>query len=374
MGAELSETDVFIAGGGPAGLAAAIAIRQHGLRVMVADFARPPIDKACGEGLMPNTVTALREMGVTFPPGQAIPFRGIRFIEEGKSAEGAFPKGLGHGIRRTTLHNILVEKAAAAGVQLLWGTHVTGLGRGEVYLGSRRIQSRWIVGADGQNSQVHKWVGLDRGRPRHIRYGFRQHFRVTPWTDFVEVHWGRDSQIVITAVSPTELCLVVTSRSPQFRLKEALKQFPEISRRLDGCLALSKDLGAVSSLRILRTVCRDPFILIGDASGSVDPLTGEGLGLAFQQAQALAKALANQDLPSYQAAHRRINRGPEAMSKLVLMMEGHAWLRRRALSALASEPRLFSRLLGAHVEAFSPTAFGIRNFLKLGRGLLATSS
>ena len=80
MGSDILKTDVFIVGGGPAGLATGIAIRQRGLRVVVADLARPPIDKACGEGLMPQTVAELKALGVTLGPSQAVPFRGIRFI------------------------------------------------------------------------------------------------------------------------------------------------------------------------------------------------------------------------------------------------------------------------------------------------------
>src|SRR5208283_4017394 len=186
MGSDVLKTDVFIVGGGPAGLATAIAIRQRGLRVVVADLARPPIDKACGEGLMPQTVAELRALGVTLGPSQAIPFRGIRFIGEGRVAEGAFPEAYGLGIRRTTLHQALVERAAEVGVQSLWEKRVKRIGRGGVWLDSGKVQCRWIIGADGQNSLVRKWTGLDRGRPQEIRFGFRQHFRVVPWTDFVE--------------------------------------------------------------------------------------------------------------------------------------------------------------------------------------------
>src|SRR5208283_1201048 len=231
---------------------------------VVADLARPPIDKACGEGLMPQTVAELKTLGVTLGPAQAVPFRGIRFLGEGRVAEGAFPQAYGLGIRRTTLHQALVERAAEAGVQSLWGTRVKSLGRGEIWLDSCRVQSRWIIGADGQNSRVRKWAGLDRGRPQETRFGFRQHFRVVPWTDFVEVYWGRQCQIVVTPVTPHELCLVVTSRSPQLRLKEALTEFPEIARRLEGRPAVTRDLGAISALRIIRRVCRDPFALVGD--------------------------------------------------------------------------------------------------------------
>jgi flavin-dependent dehydrogenase len=374
MGSEVLKTDVFIVGGGPAGLATAIALRQRGLRVVVADLAKPPIDKACGEGLMPQTVAALREFGVTLGPAQAVPFRGIRFISEGRLAEGAFLQAYGLGIRRTTLHTALVERAAEVGVQTLWGTCVRRIGHGEAWLDSGKVLSRWTIGADGKNSLVRKWAGLDRGHPQETRFGFRQHFRVAPWTDFVEVHWGRHCQIVVTPVTPDEVCLVATSRSPQLRLNEALRQFPELTRRLEGCPAVTKDLGAISALRVVRRVCRGPFALVGDASGSVDPLTGEGLGAAFQHARALAEALANADLNRYEVAHRRINRPPELMSRVLLAMEGRAWLRRRVIAALAKEPRLFERLLAVHDGTFSPLTLGFGNCFRFGWRLLANPS
>jgi len=374
MGSDIMDTDVFIAGGGPAGLAAGIAIRQRGLRVVVADPAQPPIDKACGEGLMPNTVASLKALCVNLGPGDAIPFRGIRFIDGESAAEGAFIDSYGMGIRRTSLHKALVERAVQTEVQCLWGARVTGIAGGEAWLDSRRVRCRWIVAADGQNSQVRKWAGLDRGRPRETRFGFRQHFRVAAWTDFVELHWGSNCQIVVTPVRPDELCLAVTSRSPRIRLKEALLEFPGIARRLNGEPASTRDLGAVTVLRVLRRVCRGHVALVGDASGSVDSLTGEGLGLAFRQAVALGDAIARDDLTRYQAAHRRMNRVPEIMSRLLLTLENRPMLRRRAVLALAKEPRLFERLLAAHTGAFSPLSAGFGNLLRLGRRLIAEPS
>src|ERR1700730_9817028 len=96
-------TDVFIIGGGPAGLAAAIAARQRGFNVVVADGTRPPIDKPCGEGLMPDGRAALENLGITIPPENSHPFRGICFVSEGVSVSASFPQGSGRGVSRTGL-------------------------------------------------------------------------------------------------------------------------------------------------------------------------------------------------------------------------------------------------------------------------------
>ena len=104
----LAETDLFVAGGGPAGLAAALAARKRGLRVIVADRAQPPIDKACGEGIMPDGVAALREIGVQLTAADGVAFRGIRFLDGELQARASFPNSeCGFGIRRTRLHEIL---------------------------------------------------------------------------------------------------------------------------------------------------------------------------------------------------------------------------------------------------------------------------
>jgi menaquinone-9 beta-reductase len=352
----VTNTDVFIIGGGPAGLAAALAARAEGFRVTVADWCRPPIDKACGEGLMPDSLEALAKLGVTLDLRECRPFRGIRFVGNGTSAQADFPSGVGIGVRRTILHRLLVESAAAAGVAMLWGARIQGLSPDGVRLETGEVRCRWVIGADGGRSFVRRWAGLEACSREQRRFGFRRHYRVEPWAEHMELYWGAACQIYVTPVACGEICVAVISKNRRLRLDEALVQFPELAARLHTAPFTTIERGAVSATRKLKSVCRGRVALIGDASGSVDAITGEGLSIAFRQAPALADALAADDLERYQSEHRRIARRPEFMSAMMLTMAERPGLRLRALRAFDAKPSIFSRVLAAHVGALSPLA------------------
>jgi menaquinone-9 beta-reductase len=348
------DTDVLVVGGGPAGLAAAVAARQKGFRVMVADSVRPPIDKACGEGIMPDGLQALAELGFSLDSAAPAPFRGIRFVDSGRAAEAPFRAGPAMGVRRTALHNALAATAESAGIDLLWGAHVSALVPHGIRLGPRIIRSRWIVGADGLRSRIRTWAGLDSDVPPPRRFGFRRHFRIASPSGYMELHWGRTAQIYVTPIAAEEVCVVVISPDPHLRLESALSEFPQLADRLFA--PGPAETGAVTSTRRFRRVTRGPIALIGDASGSVDAITGEGLCLAFRQSLALAEALAHDDLSRYEKAHRRLMRRPALMGALLLSLGGRPPLRRAALSAFAACPAVFENLLAAHIGSWKPVA------------------
>jgi flavin-dependent dehydrogenase len=157
-------------------------------------------------------------------------------------------------------------------------------------------------------------------------------------------------------------------------LDHVLRSFPELSKHLDEGVPSSIEKGAVSSSCSLKKVVQGTVALIGDASGSVDAITGEGLCLSFKQAFALADALASGDLRAYQDEHRRLWRRPAFMGGLMLSLDRFPRIRHRSLRALAAKPEIFAALLAAHVEGFSSAEFFLREAVPFGWRLLTAGA
>jgi flavin-dependent dehydrogenase len=371
---------VLVVGGGPAGLAAAIALRQRGATVTVADSMQPPIDKACGEGLMPDSLRELARLGVNLTADDGAAFYGIRFVNHGRSdvATAQFPvseldsAGIGIGLRRQALHARLVARAEEAGVVLCWLSPVQLLKGDQVRVAGRDANYGWLVGADGMTSRVRRWAGLERGSVASRRFGFRRHFQIDPkasWGPFVEVHWAKGGQAYVTPTGPNEVCVAAVTRDPRCRLDQLLAEMPALRELLREKMvpgqcethragaSLDRERGAVTMTRRLARVATDRVALVGDASGSADAITGEGMGMAFRQAMLLAECLEAGDLVRYNRLHVETLKLPQTMARVMLLMDRSATFRNRALGMLAAEPTLFARMLGVHLGSESLVGF-----------------
>jgi len=357
--------DLVIAGGGPAGLATAIRAKIEGLEVILLDASQPPIDKACGEGLMPDGVGLLLGLGIEIAGVETRPFRGIRYLDGELTAEGVFPGKPGLGIRRTALHQALTRRAEELGVDLRWGTRVRGLSANGFETDTGAVTGRWLVGADGRVSRVRRWADLDgRGRVRR-RVGLRRHYEIEPWSDLVEVYWVDGCEAYVTPVGERLVGVAVLSDGGRAVFEDSLGRFPALAARVVDAPVASTDRGAGPLEQRCGRVAWKNLALVGDASGYVDAITGEGLSLAFHQAFALVEALSAGDLMDYARAHRRIGRYPNAITRLLLFVERHPRLRRRVMRSLAGDPTLMSRFLALKMRASGPRILGVDGLLPL---------
>jgi flavin-dependent dehydrogenase len=298
---------------------------------------------------MPAGVRALAALGVDLARLRAAPFRGVRFVERGRAFAGCFATGPGLGVRRTALSRALLDAAAKAGAHVrfecaLESWHADG---GGVLVQTREgeLRARILVGADGIASRVRAAAGLAMQNASR-RFGMRRHYRIAPWSEFVEVHWSDALEAYLTPVAGDEVGVALLWSGDGGRFDEHLARLPALVERLAGAEPVSEVRGSGPFWqRALRRTAHG-VALVGDAAGYTDAVTGEGITLALRCAEALACAIAERrPLCDYEASWRRLSRDHRAFAGLLRLAVEHPRLRRAAFGALEGAPWLFEALL-----------------------------
>ncbi|WP_406814479.1 NAD(P)/FAD-dependent oxidoreductase [Mycobacterium sp. M23085] len=326
------DADLLIAGGGPGGLATALHARRQGLSVIVAEPRDGPIDKACGEGLMPGGLAELTSLGVD-PVG--MPFHGIAYLSEQRQAQARFRNGPGRGVRRTTLHAALAARAKEQDTDWI-RTRVTSVAQDAHGVSAAGVRAKWLVAADGLHSQVRRAAGITAAAGTPRRYGVRWHYRVPAWSDFVEVYWSRWGEAYVTPVEPDLIGVAILSRG-----RPNLAWFPRLSRQLRGAAGQPRGCGPLRQVVSRRVAGR--VLLVGDAAGYEDALTGEGISLALKQAAAAVDAIVNETPASYERAWHRITRDYRLLTRGLVLASTPRAVRRAIVPTCTLLPGVFDR-------------------------------
>jgi flavin-dependent dehydrogenase len=357
--------DVVCVGGSVAGSATAALLARRGRRVLIAERARFPREKACGEGLLPPGVEVLERMGVQVP--EAVPTRGLLFRVGGTEARIPFPHTPGWGVRRYHLDAALLAHAREAGAEVRTAT-VREVAPGRIRTETGEIRARVVVGADG----VHSLFPRDLGIGVHVdptRVGFSTHLRgFVPVPDLVEVICRGGSEIYLAPVGDgLTLAAVLASRSLDLtppRIEPFLRD--ALGDRMAGVSLQGPVLGAAPLTRRVERIAGRRWLLVGDSAGAVDPVSGAGMSLALLGAELAAEAIeralttGNLELRSYSEHFRPVQRSFARLAGLLL--------------GLASRPRLARRVIarGAGFEPLMDVATARRDFSwpRVARSLL----
>lgn len=348
------DVDLVVLGAGPVGLATAVEAASAGLSVLLSDPRSGPTDKACGEGLMPGARASLARLGVTLEHGpDAHRFVGIRYLSPGHVAQASFPDGPGLGVRRTVLSAALSHRAAEAGVQrqqVRAGTPVQD-DDGVTVAG---VRARWCVAADGLHSPTRRALGLERpvrrggrtGRDgrRRARFGLRRHYRCAPWSEHVDVLWARDAEAYVTPVAPDVVGVAVLS-DVEGDLDSHLARFPGLVRRLEGVPHASSTRGAGPLRQQVLRRRLGRVLLVGDAAGYVDALTGEGIAVGLACAREAVACVLADDASGYERRWRRATRDYRLLTGGLLTATSVPLVRRALVPAAERLPGVFGAVV-----------------------------
>lgn len=371
------EVDVLIIGGGPAGLATGIVCARNGLRTIICEKRSLPVDKACGEGVMPTGVAYLERLGIKGHLHSYFPFEGIRYVSpKGVTAEAAFREGVGLGIPRLELSRALLQQAMTFDcLEICTEVHVASIQREDdnylsVKVGEDQLRTRLLIGADGLNSTVRRWAGLEGPKGNHRRWGIRQHFQTAPWSRDVEVYWSNGIEAYITPCGENLVGVAfLWDRKRHLHLPGGnrlfyalLESFPALEECLRNASVSDSALSVGPMRRSAIQQVSEGVLLIGDAAGYLDALTGEGISLALAQALSLEKTvvplllssgrngmLSAANLSSYEHAYQAITRPYYRMTHFALWFSHHPRLVEQVIGMLRSRPALFQSLLSANM-------------------------
>jgi geranylgeranyl reductase family protein len=316
---------VLVVGAGPAGAAAAAWLADAGRRVLVVDRKRFPREKTCGDGLTPRAVRQLHDLGLADELAGYQRYDGLRAIAHDLTLELRWPAHpefppYGYVVRRRDLDEMVAGRAVKAGAELRMATEATAPLVDGGLVGGARLQSketgaseevraRYVVVADGANSRFGRALGAARDRTYPLGMAVRGYFE-SPYHDdpWIESHLDLrdragnhlpgygwvfpvgDGTVNVGVgllstfagwkdINTSHLMDAFCATAPaRWRIGPDTACGPPTGGKLPTGGSVSPRVGPT-------------WLVIGDASGAINPFNGEGIAYAYETGRYAADAV-----------------------------------------------------------------------------------
>ena len=290
---------IAVIGGGPIGLMSALMLANRGHIVHVFEKGDWPKDKACGQGIMPSGVKALKKQGIEFNHGlDSFAFDGVSYIDGQRFLKGLTGQ-VGIGVERRILSSKLFEKAKSfKHIHLKPGVNWKGLKEDDdqivCHFENHPDETYdYVFACDGLHSPVRKFLLNERTRSEPFRMGAREHFDTTPWSQQVEVYWQDGVEAYVTPVSNSRIEVTflwfedsIVNDGGREKLRNLLfDKFPQLRKKLnlESSSLDFKGHGPFKKVALKEKVGRVFFV--GDSFKFLDGITGEGISLGLKGAE-----------------------------------------------------------------------------------------
>lgn len=343
-----------IIGGGPVGLMTAINLAKRGFNIDVFEKSDWPKDKACGQGLMPSGRQLLEENEIFFDSyTECFPFSGVLYLDGEYQLKGKL-NDQGFGVERSILSKKIFEKASSfSNIKLKNKTKIS-----DVRLFERKVRLAYddqiqdydyVFACDGVDSRTRKILRNRAVRTTPWRQGAREHFNVRPWSDKIQVYWGRGIEAYVTPVSESKVEVAFLWSEEQFpthhQLREKLwSEFPHLRSICDPGLSCGDFRGSPVFSTYSKRVRIENVFFVGDAYCFLDGITGEGLSLGFKASRHICRTFDSwgyydQLKLDFLYLHYKV------MVSFALLLSKHTLLRRFLFKTLHPFPGIFNTVL-----------------------------
>lgn len=372
----------FIVGAGPAGLGLGILLRRKGYKTIIIDKEQGPHRPVCGEYLSPQGVGYMEKMGLSHLLSGFEPIWGMRLTApSGSSVLARFPeKKRGAAIHRQELQLRLSALYLELGGELVFGEQILDAqeegGGISIKTNARTYQCDALIGADGRLSQVAKIAGLEREADENPRVAIHCYLAPKrPLSHHGQMHILADGSYVgINPLHGREVNFSIVTNASTVNKFGGVKNL--LNHYLENQTALKQQFHPITHEKIKTTfpischrekVAQGRIALIGDASGFIDPLTGEGITTALKTACLLAEKIeTNPDLESAFSAYARARktqyRQKEQLNLALQWVIKHPMVCEGIALLLRSSARLRSDFIGVIGNIYTPSQ-AVRNFL-----------